>query len=541
MPLNDDHINSFLAEADLKIAELDDGNAELIQHLTDLGYLTDWGNTVPESTEAIERATQKFELELRQSQLYTKKELLFLELMYISEVWLEVLRKIMDFDEGLCITELPSLGETNLISRIVHYRLKTYGLFAFPVQHSFGTFSTLALAQLKHFTRMISSVDAINLLADKEKLTRRIIEQHGMEQCILFFKAAESEMPDFNPADYRLNQRFEQQLRNDFDRKSSFYQKLNREVLKQNEGKVDWSFVSGQANDDLNLFIARTIQVHQWMDGFYEGKLDGELGPVSLTSIQQMLQFYNLDEEDNLKLKEILVYIGRGYFVFNALCFMKHYMVEEIPENNEEKVIADLLFESQQLSPEKKTAFEQNTRKLFEAAQNERSEIKKSFATRVYYGLRSFFKKLFRIGKKLICWITEKLEKIWSIMKSFFRKIIEQSKRALKNLILGIKFILGKTPLVSYLNNGLALSNIEFAGDSLHIVDHHLQSGELKNHQATIDKFQHGIQFSIAIVGELFKILKYLVTGVIGWPLLLLQLAQSIKTVHQKYNLIYTS
>jgi len=541
MPLNNDHFNSFLAEADQKVAELDDGNAELIQHLTDLGYLADWGTTVTESSAAIDRATKKFEQELRQSHLYTKKKLSFLELMYASDVWLEVLRKIMDYDEGLCISELPPLGETNLVSRIVHYRLKTYGLFDFQVQHPFGAFSTMALAQLKNFTRLISSVDAINLLADKEKLTRRIIEQHGMEQCILLFNADVSGMPDFNPADYRLNLRFEQKLRNDFDRESSFYQKLNREVLKQNEDMIDWSFVSGRANDDLNLFITRTIQVHQWMDGFYEGKLNGELDTVSLTSIQQMLQFYNLDDADNLKLKEILVYIGRGFFVFNALCFMKHYMIEDVPENNEEKVISDLLVQSQKLSPEKKTAFEENTCKLFEAAQNERSEIQKSFATRVYHGLRSFFKKLFRIGKKLIRWMTEKLDKVWSIMKSFFQKIIEQSKRALKSLVQGIKFLLGRTPLITNSTNKLAISNIEFAGDSLHIIDEHLKSDVLKTHQLAIEKFQDGIQFSIAIVGELFQMLKYLVAGVIGWPLLLLQLAQSIKTVYQKYNLIYTS
>ena len=140
MPLNNDHINSFLAEADQKVAELDDGNAELIQHLTDLGYLADWGTTVTESSAAIDRATKKFEQELRQSHLYTKKKLSFLELMYASDVWLEVLRKIMDYDEGLCISELPPLGETNLVSRIVHYRLKTYGLFDFSGTASFWCF-----------------------------------------------------------------------------------------------------------------------------------------------------------------------------------------------------------------------------------------------------------------------------------------------------------------------------------------------------------------------------------------------------------------
>ena len=137
--------------------------------------------------------------------------------------------------------------------------------------------------------------------------------------------------------------------------------------------------------------------------------------------------------------------------------------------------------------------------------------------------------------------MTEKLDKVWSIMKSFFQKIIEQSKRALKSLVQGIKFLLGRTPLITNSTNKLAISNIEFAGDSLHIIDEHLKSDVLKTHQLAIEKFQDGIQFSIAIVGELFQMLKYLVAGVIGWPLLLLQLAQSIKTVYQKYNLIYTS
>lgn len=301
--------------------------------------------------------------------------------------------------------------------------------------------------------------------------------------------------------------------------------------------------MKGRSTDELTNFIIKVLQVHQWMDGFYDGKTDGEIGSVSLNSIADLLKFYNAASKNELNLDSVLYYIGDGYFVFNALSLIKRYVIEQVPETMDEELIKKLTIQSGRLKESEKRTFEDNLSKVLSSAKIELSQDqqkqKMGVGKRIYFGIRSFLKKLFRIGKRLVKTILHHLKKIFNQLKDFFKRVLEYGKRALKSFIQGIKYIIGRLPIVSEFDRKVALSHSEFMGDTLSIFDNELSIEGIHQHKRKVREVQRSSQFSVAIVGEVLKLLKFMIKGFVGWPILILQLAKATRVLYQKHQLIY--
>ncbi|HAA24026.1 MAG TPA: hypothetical protein DCP28_36585, partial [Cytophagales bacterium] len=132
-------LESILQEAEAQLEKLPDTDgAELMQYYRDLGYLPPTYMATPGGKATLQKADVAFKRDLRASGLFTPAQLQKLRLMHRDSFLLEALRLLMDFDEGTPLPRMPEVGEVSLLSRLVHYRLFIYGLYAHKVDRPFG-------------------------------------------------------------------------------------------------------------------------------------------------------------------------------------------------------------------------------------------------------------------------------------------------------------------------------------------------------------------------------------------------------------------
>ncbi|MBO6794378.1 MAG: hypothetical protein JJ895_10745 [Balneolaceae bacterium] len=540
-----ENLDALLVEAEQQAAQFGDDSAEVIQHLRDLGYLNQLPFGAHNREVTLNAALSKFEAELLASEIFNKDEIQSLRALYTNAFAEEMLRKFMDLDEGIPINEMPQTGEINLSSRLIHYRLGMYGLYALNAGHAFGFTTMMGLQTLKHHLSISSNLDAVNQLANKEGVLKRILSIYGNERCLMFVHVNANEMKQlhFEPKKVRSARDFYHRLSEDFELKPKYLAGFKRDILSRHQKDVKWEYVKGRSTDELTNFIIKVLQVHQWMDGFYDGKTDGEIGSMSLNSIADLLKFYNAGNDADLPLKSMLYYIGKGYFVFNALTMINNYVIEDAPDSRDEDVIKSLTIQSGRLTESDRAKFEANLNAVLDSAKVElhqqKQKAKMGIGKRVYFGIRSFLKKLFRIGKRLVKMILHHLKKIFKQLSDFFKRVLEYGKQALKSFIQGIKYIIGRLPIITENEHKLAITHAEFMGDTFSILsDPFSKQGYDKHHEKVLE-VQRSAQFSVALVGEVLKLLKYMLKGFVGWPILILQLAKATRTLYQKHQLIY--
>ncbi len=497
-------IEALLAEAEHYESQMPSEEAETIQHLMELGYLL---NNAPTLASTLEKALEKFLRDFQDQRLVSQGEFLKLRSTYGHSLEVLLLRECTDIDEGFRFTSMPDFGEVSLKSRIILYRLALFGLWDGQPDSPYSEVVSLKIGSLKKYGRYIEAIEACNALADIEKFSKRILHIWGDENALIAFHIPD----DTNEKD--VSGAFKRRFRKDFGKREKFADRIEQFLLNAAPEHIDYQYLSARATTDINRFILRVIQVHQWTEGEYNGKLDGDWGNVTLESLKQTIELYNEDEARDVRTKEVLAPMGKGHYLFNALFFLRHYMIEEGVDQTE-GVLDSLTTQAQNASKEELETFKTNTQKLLDTTlsenQLEQVQVKMGLFKRVYFGFKKFFKKLFRFGKKLFKWIVNKFEKLFSYLKDFFKKILQIAKTAIRSMINGIRYILGKLPIISVsAENKYLITKFQIDGDGISI----LPSGkkDLSAHQKLMDTRVAELSFSLALVGELISLMKYIV------------------------------
>jgi hypothetical protein len=207
--------------------------AEIIQPLRDLGYIQTSGEA------AISKGMRAFRLDYLALDLIPdfSPKFLFLPEFSVESEELDLLHTLTAMDGDYTIEILPKIGESNLISRMIHYRLMIHELIDFEVEAAFSSESMAALNRPKDWIDNLpdSPLDMINLLGDiptliqhitnnkNGKLNRKIVVfkyQKTMGQVSRFaplpqseaMKEVEEDTDDFDPDDKAEAQRLEKEM-----------------------------------------------------------------------------------------------------------------------------------------------------------------------------------------------------------------------------------------------------------------------------------------------------------------------------------------
>ncbi|MCW0484584.1 hypothetical protein [Gaoshiqia sediminis] len=514
----------LLEQCEKELAGFRDEGNEIRQHLLELGYLSvNTANSVHPKDEILAR--QLFEKELLQSGLF-KPEQLAAEHRFGQEYFLRYfLRKLTDIDDGLVLGHLPEIGETGLRSRFVHYRLDLFGMWEHPVSLAYGMVSALQIGELAEVGKC-TSLEAINYLANVDRFTRHLLASYNEEQFILAFRSVNISGRLKEKLDRRFA--FGRQLKDDFGEKTEFLRYLQKHVLNRDEDRIDYGFLEKESKNPLSRFLVRLIQVHQWQEGFYSGLLDSDLGEVSLQSLIDSVETYNLADGKDIKMHRVLTYLGNGYFMFNALFFLQEYMVDNQP-TEEQKLWENLAGEVENADDESREKFTANLQQLRdEVSLQSTVEEKGGFLKRIYFGFKKLIRKAFRFLRKIFRWVLERIEKVWGFVKKLFASFFENLYNGLRAFVDGIKFLLGRKLVFTGTPVQFIISKISPDGDVATLV---INAGpDIVMQHVRETRYQlSAMAFSLAVVGNVLK-LAVQPFQLITWPLLLFKLVGSFQS-----------
>ncbi len=509
---------------------------EIAQHLMELGYINLRKVNALWDMDYI-RAKAQFMLELSQSKIFDDEYIHRLTLTGEENMLVFFLRRFTDIDEGITISKLPNIGELNLITRIIHYRLDLFGLWPMQVEIPFSALTTHKLNEIGLYAKC-NTLDAFNYLADVESLTKHLLDIHPAEKFILIFRSPKVT----NETKKKLDRRgaFQRQLLEDFGERTDFFRYIAKQILKSNPDKVDFSFLNKEAINPFKRFIMRLIQVHQWQEGFYNGLLDSNMGEVTVKSMLDTIGFYNSSDNRNIKTHRAITYVHNGYFVFNSLFFLQEYMIEDgVPEivSGEDQILIDISNELENAGEEEQDEFTINLEKLKSDIYNDankKPQQRKGFLQRIYFGTKQLLKKAFRFARKIFSWIKTQASKAWGFLKKLFRNYFENLRSGIKAFVDGFKFLFGQKFIESSINGQMIASKFSIDGDSVSITSN--QIGDvLETHLHLIGYNIKSMKFTLAIVTGVLKLIIGMI-NIISWPLLLVNIIKIYKNISISYQ-----
>ncbi len=501
---------------------------EITQHLIELGYIPLF-KTNALTVADVKQAREDFLEDVKVSDLFTDEQIKLLSVRGRDFMLGTLLRKLTDIDEGLLIDRLPYIGETNLITRMIQYRLDLFGIWPHDVAKPFSSVTLQKLGEIAGYAQC-DQLEAANKIADIEELTRHLLEVHPPEKFILIFRSPKVKEETKKKLDRR--QAFKRQLIEDFGERTNFVSHLTQNVLKNRPQKVDFSFLQREATNPFKRFIMRLLQIHQWQDGFYNGLLDSEMGDLSLAGFLQTINFYN--ESDNMQIKthRVISYVHRGFFVFNSLFFLQEYMVEDEQGGSEDTILQSLTGRLENSTSDDQKDFNTNLQKLKSDIYNESAQPpkeRKGLLQRIYYGFKRLIKKAFRFVKKVFDWIKNKVEKAWGLLKGLFRNFFENLQMGIRAFLDGINFIFGKKGIQSLAGDEMIITKFSIDGDSVSISTSQI-SKVLEHHLQNVGYNINSMKFTLAIVAGILKLIIKMVS-IITWPLLLMNIIKIFKNI----------
>ena len=522
----------FILEKCEKELELfTDNDSEISQHLIELGYLPFFMANAFDNTRELE-ATEKFEYDLINSELFALNEIIGERKLGRATYLKHFLRRLTDIDEGITFQSLPPNGQTNLISRVVHYRLELFGLWIHPVDVPFGPASMLALSEIAGFGKC-NAFEALNLMGDVEGFTRHLFSQHPKESFILSFNSAH--VSDYHKKKLGRRRRFGAQLEDDFGHGSAYLTYLQQNIFKNNEDKIDYGFLRQESNNSFKQFLVRLIQVHQWQEGFYDGVLDSDLSDISLNSIIESIEAHNEADRKDVKLHRVLTYLGKGYFMFNALFFLSEYAIEE-KKVDEMQIWDSLVSDLKNAPPEQQQLFQDNLQKLGAGIKLQQASIsqKNGIIRRIYYGIKKLLKKAFRFAKKIFKWVVNNTTRVWGFLKRIFANFFDRLKTGLVAFIDGMRFLIGRKVVFTGNRFSFITTLCRLDGDvSTIAID--ADADMIKEHTKEVNYRWAALGFSLAVTGLVLKNLTRSIS-VISWPLALFCIVNSFKVVSAQYK-----
>lgn len=527
----------------------DSQNPEALeQMLSDLGYLPVFnGQSSLNSSSDLDQAMNSFKAELKESGLLPQAEINQINQIYGEQSDEKILELCLDMDEGLKFNALPTFRDRGLQVRIIHYRLHILGVYHQAIDAYYSSSSYSGLQQLTRYTGK-TLLSTLNLLSDLQEFTVTYLKERGFEQPISIFRVSpsvlenlrddqgkKSKLPDYTGA-------FKRAVKRELKNHPDVFKKLRDSLFKKDDDDVNEQVALTMSRNEDNAFIIRLIQIHQWMAGFYHGRLDGELGPVTINSLREIISSYNDSGEDIDEKKALVVLVEKdGIIAFNTIFFLNKYKVEHSQSDKTIQTLETINNSYQNAKADDQKDFRDNFTTGIKDIRNGKdpsSREGKGFLGRIFGGIRSFFKKIFRFASKIFGWIARKVGKALSFITSFLKKIYEVIKQAAHHFIEGVKFLLGRTTILSGTPQQNIITQFNVDKDVINLVQQ-LDEAILTIHKAKVNEKVQSLKFSLMLIALLFKTIKVLLVGaIVAWPIFLLKLAKSFKQLTDQYKLI---
>jgi hypothetical protein len=485
---------------------------ETIQGLCDLGYLN---KKDIENNECIEKAVRSFRTEYENINLLDKRYSFYNPNQYssfaqeLNTVELDLLHNLTSLDGDFEIQQIPKYNEVGIISRVIHFRLNIYGLFATEspqkICEPFSIASENALAKLNTFYKQNKSkLELINLLGDLPKTEQFIVE---------------------NVTD--SNKRF-------------IY------IVKNNKYTLSSILKNNSISEDYHFFLSRVYQLFLWSHGFYNGKIDSELGVITEDALGSLLEIINNDSKLTKNRSLILqnFYSNKTFDGFNILNFvdlirlLPHEYLDNVDGNNKpecESVAQAILSNQEALNT---TISNTSFINLYNQTQEDNSLVK-----RIYYGAKRIIKLIPRFFKfikdKIIDKIIDKVKEWSDFIKNIVIILFKEIRTGLTIFLHGLKFLFNPQPIA---NETLIISNFSLDFDNYNFINTSTDIKTIHKHINICNYFVNSLQVSLGFTGVILHTILYSWAGawsIIDLYLLLGKEFKQYKKTRELYLKVY--
>jgi len=490
-----------------------------LQGLIDLGYFTLRQNQSEKREHYLSKAVKRFRDDLllagnRKAPFHEHS----LSNMTVDEI--DLLEELSSFDNPKAIAPYLMEGQTNLYSRVLHYRLNLYG-FAFNVRQPFGADSLAILDQINSLipSAGLSRLDLIDMLDEPKKLCALLLKEASFENRLIYFKSRDKKVK--RKIDGWVNVAFRKRLK----------AMLSREEYKKffSASETAPHRVTTKIKTPVNVFLVRLLQIRLWMLGYYEGKIDNDFSILTIEALDDFL-----DDED-IKFNSMVLELKTGrkdkaytYGVLNAEEILSASM------DNAEKSPADLtalgtLYEKQ-VANNPQGHFEDNLNEQLQKLPEE-SRKNLSLGRRIYLGISGIAKGIFRGLKKIAGLFKKMIKKALAFIRKLARLLYVEAAKALKVFFTGISFLLGKRRIITIHDRHMISSRYHFDFDQVSLASKGVGDRLIQKHQDQERFVIESMPKALKVVSEVIKWISRIskLSTPVGWVSLVLQIIKILK------------
>ncbi|MGV8138560.1 MAG: hypothetical protein AB2L20_25440 [Mangrovibacterium sp.] len=335
---------------------------------------------------------------------------------------------------------LQQIGSNVILSRILNFRISILGIFDCLVAPQPDAQWPLYLEKLGGWCGVTSQNAVIELLGNAEKLSETLARQDAYSASryhhFVYFKSSVQ----------RLRKRMQQQT-GDMERFRSRFPFIPTESIVRFEQTIsDSNRIEEAVTDELNQLMTRLVQVRLQLLGTYPGKLDNDLGPLSLEGITSLMDYFreNFGRSKGFVLSDLLMHLGNDYWALNATYLFKAFLpvLDEMKEKKESKrqtcTISEeigSLLSTPGTSPQAKESIlatiNEELQKESPVAVNPQRKPRTRAGKGLLRSIGRFFrhvgeltgkgiKRVIRILKKLFRWFKNTAQVIWRELKEIY-------------------------------------------------------------------------------------------------------------------------
>ncbi|MFT5802164.1 MAG: hypothetical protein ACI956_001975, partial [Nonlabens sp.] len=319
-----------------------------------------------------------------------------------------------------------------------------------------------------------------------------------------------------------LSFRFKAQLKRSLD--DSYYQELRQKVFR--ERRTD--YLEQVASSPFNLFLVRLIQVRQWMNGYYYGRLDSQPGDRTFQSI---VEFTEEEDLKKLRLKYILTRLGqnqKGFWLLNAQYYFDCLVTLDSQTSPENSMGLISVYE-QEIERENGIFNNKHTKKAWEDYNQELQEGLEGTAhhiRRFYYGVKSLARSIGRVIHRVLRFLVKGVKLVLRILKNFIKIIYKEIREGARNFFDGMKFLFSKRSIETVaLDGSCVVTSYDFDFDATVFMSNNLPQETLNLHIQQCMARTSNLHFSLTLCGKVLKWVFTLVTGSLTWPRLAIKIA----------------
>ncbi len=529
---------SVLGDLELDLEEEEDDR--IVQHsedvtdelLDNLGYVSIFGQQDQQlSAQRVLQGISGFRLELRQT-VITNAPIPGID-PFLNDEEIDFLQDLSSLDDDFHLHKfsLEQIKSDPILTRVLNFRLMVLSLHGHHQQANFKTATENALNLLKRWLGSPDTTEVIEKTGQLESLITALNNLDAFDGSlydgIVFFR---------NPSNTALEKSFEND-KNTFQTSLGVLSKRARQktlpiliaALDDHFPKKNRVKVEQLERDPLNRLFIRLIQLRLWLFGTYDGRLDEDMGAMSLQAIEDLTSMVNFGEDKPIiHTREFIMQLDKEHWAINArfLLSMGVQKIEKAAENDETVSIAGNVEElANQVEDDEKDAFYEELETIInaelKAPEGRKKKKKKS------RGGKGFFRQIGRFFKKIGIAIGKGLKAIVKAIKQFFnwikngvRILINEIKKGIQTFKEAISFVFGKREV----RTGNLYSNYDFDFDVVTLQQGLVTPEMIAEHKKRNQETLESLKKTITFLEEVLPLVLSLLVPPIGWVKLGLKL-----------------